>query len=568
MKLEKISGYTVPEGPVLLVIMDGVGKGKYEDGDAVAAAHTPTLDWLKEHALETELFAHGKAVGLPSDADMGNSEAGHNAMGCGRVFAQGAKLVQDAIESNRLFEGDTWQRLTQRVTENDSVMHFVGLLSDGNVHSHINHLLAMLTKVAEDNVKKVRVHILLDGRDVGATSAFEYVDQLETYLADLNATGVDYRIASGGGRMAITMDRYNADWSMVQRGWDTHVCGQGRGFETARQAIETYRDENVGVGDQDLPPFVIVDGDTPVGTINDGDSVVLFNFRGDRAIELSRAFDETDISQLTRDGVPDVLYAGMMQYDGDLDIPNNYLVNPPEISRTMGEYLATNGVKQLAVSETQKFGHVTYFFNGNRSGKFDETRETYIEVPSDVIPFEQRPWMKGAEVTDLLLDAIGKNEFDFIRVNFPHGDMVGHTGDFAATRIAVETVDLCLARLLPALTQAGGVLIVTADHGNADDMYEHNKDGSVKVDPDSGNINKKTSHSLNPVPCYIYDPAKKTGATLAGHEGLGISSIAATCMNLKDDAIALFSFATIRDHKWRLICCVHRQHRPRTPNTL
>ncbi|OPZ82735.1 MAG: 2,3-bisphosphoglycerate-independent phosphoglycerate mutase [bacterium ADurb.Bin429] len=526
------SAYPGPRGPVVLVVMDGIGVGKYTEGDAVRSALTPTLDWLREHALYSQLRAHGTAVGLPSDEDMGNSEVGHNAIGCGRVFAQGAKLVNEAIASGALFRGEVWQSLVNNCATNGTALHFIGLFSDGNVHSHIEHLMAMLRQAKAEGVKTARVHILLDGRDVPPRSALDYVDPFEAFLAELNAGGVDYRIASGGGRMFITMDRYNADWTMVQRGWDTHVHGQGRQFASAREAIETYRREMPGVVDQDMPAFVIAEDGKPVGPITDGDSVIFFNFRGDRAIEITRAFEDDGLTEIDRGARPNARYAGMMQYDGDLKLPTNFLVNPPAISRTMGEFLAKAGVRQMAISETQKYGHVTYFFNGNRSGKFDEALEDYVEVPSDILPFEQRPWMKGAEITDRVIAAIRSGEYRFIRLNYPNGDMVGHTGSYPATQIGVETVDLCLGRLLPALIEAGGILVVSADHGNADDMYEHDKKGAVVLDAKTGDIKAKFAHSLNPVPVYVYDPEGTAQLSLAPETGLGISSLAATCLCL------------------------------------
>ena len=525
---EKFKG---PPGPVVLVIMDGMGIGKYPDGDYVRAANTPHLDWLQAHTVHTQLKAHGRAVGMPSDEDMGNSEIGHNAIGCGRVFDQGASLVNQAIASRALFAGATWRDLVGGVRERGSTLHFLGLFSDGNVHSHINHLEALLREAQAAGVRRARIHILLDGRDVPPTSALVYVDRFEAFLKELNAGGaVDYAIASGGGRMQITMDRYEADWGMVAKGWATHVRGEGPCFPSAREAIETLRQQHPGVIDQDLPPFVIARGGRPVGPIVAGDSVIFFNFRGDRAIEISRAFEDETFDKFDRGPRLAVNYAGMMQYDGDLAIPKKYLVPPPGIDRTMGEYLARSGVRQLAISETQKFGHVTYFFNGNRSEKFDERLEDYIEVRSDRVPFEQRPWMKGAEITDAVLGAIQAGKDRFIRLNYPNGDMVGHTGVYQATQIAVETVDLCIGRLLPAIQAAGGILVISADHGNADDMYEHDKKtGKVLADKATGRIKVKTAHSLNPVPVYIYDPSGKAPIKFSSRQGLGISSLAATC---------------------------------------
>ncbi len=533
MKLVEINGYTKPTGPVVLAIMDGVGIGVHEEGDAVKTASTPTLDWLKENGLYTELRAHGGAVGMPTESDMGNSEVGHNAIGCGRVFEQGATLVKAAFENRSIFASKTWQTALTNINDHSSTLHFVGLLSDGNVHSHLSHLLAMLSEASDSGIERVRCHILLDGRDVGGTSALDYVNALEDHLASINeGQGRDYRIASGGGRMRITMDRYNADWSMVDRGWAVHVHGVGPQFESATAAIKACRAEKEHIIDQDLSEFVVTDGGKAVGTIEDGDSVIMVNFRGDRAMELTKAFEDDDFDYFDRGRRPTVFYAGMLQYDADLEIPKHYLVSPPQIDRTMGEYMANTKLSTLAISETQKYGHVTYFFNGNKTGKFSEDLETYVEIPSDNLPFEQRPWMKGAEITDVVIDAIESNSHNFLRINYPNGDMVGHTGNLLAVEISVEAVDLCIARLLPVLKAAGGILVLTADHGNADDMYEHEKDGTVKVDAETGRKKMKTSHSLNPVPCYVYDPAGLSGATLGDTHNLGITSLTATCINL------------------------------------
>ena len=533
LKLEKIPNYSGPKGPVVLIVMDGVGIGKYAEGDYVRSANKPNLDWLLANCPHTVLKAHGTAVGMPSDDDMGNSEIGHNAIGCGRVYDQGAALVAKAVASGSLYQGATWKKLVANVLSHDSTLHFIGLFSDGNVHAHIDHLKGMLVQAKQEGVKRARIHPLLDGRDVPPTSALDYVLPFEQFLADLNADGsVDYAIASGGGRMKVTMDRYEADWRMVELGWKTHVRGEGALYPSAQAAIEALRAANPGVLDQDLPAFVVAKDGQPVGPIVDHDSVILFNFRGDRAIELTRAFEAADFKPFDRGHRPDVLFAGMMQYDGDAGIPANFLVEPPRITRTIGEYLADAGQRQLAISETQKFGHVTYFFNGNRAEKFSESLEDYVEIPSDRVPFEERPWMKGAEITDKVIEAMGSGQYRFVRVNYPNGDMVGHTGIFPAVKIAVETVDLCLGRLIVAAKKTGAILVISADHGNSDDMYEHAKDGSVKVDKKTGLPKAKTAHSLNPVPAVIYDPANAAHAKLTGQAGLGISSLAATCLNL------------------------------------
>ena len=522
------------KGPLLTIVMDGVGLAPDTAGNAVKSAYTPNLDRLMNTYPMVPLKAHGTAVGLPSDDDMGNSEVGHNALGAGQVFAQGAKLVSNSIESGKLFASETWQSLVKNVKDNNSTLHFLGLFSDGNVHSHIDHLTAMLKEAKAEGVRKVRVHILLDGRDVGETSALDYVLPFEAFLAELNDASFDAAIASGGGRMQITMDRYEANWAMVEKGWKTHVLGEGRQFASAEEAITTYRSE-FHVIDQDLPPFVIAKDGKPLGMVEDGDSVIFYNFRGDRAIEISKTFDapEGAFDKFDRVRVPKVLYAGMLEYDGDLHVPKHYLVNPPEITNTMGEYLADTGIPILAISETQKYGHVTYFWNGNRSGKFSEKLETYIEVPSDVVPFEQRPWMKCAEITDKLIEALRSGKYKYLRVNFPNGDMVGHTGSLAATRCSMEALDLQLGRILPVIDELGGVAIITADHGNADEMYEIDKKTGAPKQDKNGNYKAKTSHTLNPVPCIFYDNTEaKAHYTVKTDGKFGLSNLAAATVNL------------------------------------
>ena len=494
--------------PIVLVIMDGVGKGDGGSGDAVAVAKTPTLDHLFATCPYTWLKAHGTAVGLPSDDDMGNSEVGHNALGCGQVYSQGAKLVGESIENGTLFASQTWKELVANCTENGKAFHFLGLLSDGNVHSNISHLIALLRHAHAEGVKKVYCHILLDGRDVPATSALDYVAQLEAVLAELRTDGCDYRIASGGGRMQITMDRYEANWKMVEAGWNTHVRGLGRQFASAKEAIETYRAE-LGCIDQDLPAFVVAENGEPVAKIANGDSVVLYNFRGDRAQEISLAFDRKDFDKFDRGDYTGVKFAGMLEYDGDLKIPEHYLVQPPVIKNTLTELLCDNGIREYAVSETQKYGHVTYFWNGNRSGKVSEALETYEEIPSDVIPFEQAPAMKSREITDRMIAAMESKNYEFLRCNFPNGDMVGHTGVMEAVVTAMECVDASLKRILDAADRLGYTVLITADHGNADQMTETKK----------GKTSVRTAHSLNPVPFIIYDPDNKY-VIREGHYGL------------------------------------------------
>ncbi len=531
LSLNRSNVFEASKGPVVVVVMDGVGIGTHNPGNAVERANTPTLDRLSATCPCLKLKAHGTAVGLPSDEDMGNSEVGHNALGAGQVFAQGAKLVSQSIESGKMFEGQAWKE--EIAAGKSGTLHFIGLFSDGNVHSHIDHLKAMVLRAKEEGVSRVRFHILLDGRDVGETSALDYILPFEEFLCGIRSADFDAKIASGGGRMQITMDRYEADWSMVERGWRTHVLGEGRTFSSAAEAVATYRRET-GAIDQDLPAFVIAENGRPVGTIEDGDGVIFYNFRGDRALEISRAFEgDGSFDKFDRVRVPKVTYAGMLQYDGDLKIPHRYLVSPPEITHTMGEYLAGSGVPVLAISETQKYGHVTYFWNGNRSGKFSEELETYIEIPSDVVPFEQRPWMKCAEITDKLIECLESGKYRFLRVNYPNGDMVGHTGNIDATEISIEALDLQLARLLAVIDRLGGTAIITADHGNSDEMYElDKKTGEPKKNKD-GSYKAKTSHTLNRVPCWIYDRSGRTDYVMNEDDGsYGLSAVACAVVNL------------------------------------
>lgn len=492
-----------------MIIMDGIGLREDAFGNAIAEAYTPNLDRLLAEGEWAKIKAHGTAVGLPGDDDMGNSEVGHNALGCGQIYAQGAKLVNESISSGLMFESPTWRDLIDNAKTNSGAVHFIGLLSDGNVHSNIGHLMAMVERAKNDGVTRIFAHVLLDGRDVAAQSGLEYIDKLEDLFNRINDDKFHAAIASGGGRQVITMDRYGANWPMVKAGWDVHVHGIGAQFASASEAILAARASSPDIIDQDLPAFVIAKNGAAIGKMRDGDSVVLFNFRGDRAIEISRAFDDVDFAEFDRGNAPKVRYAGMLQYDGDLKIPQNFLVAPPDIRNTLTELLVKNKIKQYAVSETQKYGHVTYFWNGNRNEKFSEELEDYCEILSDVLPFEQRPWMQAAQITDAVISAMAGGEYGFIRANFPNGDMVGHTGDIHAAQIAVSAVDLCLGRILAAAKEFGVTLIITADHGNADEMLEKTKTG----------ISPKTAHTLNPVPFIIVNE-KNEYKLLPGEYGL------------------------------------------------
>ncbi len=509
-------------GPLLLVIADGFGCAPDDPSNAIAQADSPRLDELLSSSTARELLAHGVAVGLPTDGDMGNSEVGHNALGAGRIFAQGAKLVNHAIETGSMFTGSAWQSVL--AAGKSGTLHLLGLHSDGNVHSHTDHLYALLREAATSGVTDCAVHILHDGRDVAVRSALTYIEQTETVLAEINSANADYnyRIASGGGRMTITMDRYGADWPMVERGYNAHTHGQGRSFVSATEAVETMYGES-DAGDQYLDEFVVVDdAGEPVGVMADGDGVILFNFRGDRAIEISQAYDDEEFPYFDRGSNPNVTFVGLLQYDGDAFVPTSYLVEPPAIDRTVSEFLCAEGLRSFAISETQKFGHVTFFWNGNKSGFIDESLEHYVEIPSDNVEFNKTPAMKVREITEQTIEMLRSGDYDWGRLNFPNPDMVGHTGDLTATVEAIRVLEDCMGQLLDVITELGGVLVFTADHGNADIMYTE-KEG-VKT--------PLTSHTLSPVPFAIYDPSNEGAITLADVDGAGLSNVAATLVNL------------------------------------
>ena len=532
LSLTKNTAFSGRKGPVVILVCDGVGVAPQGPSNAVTEAKTPNLDALMQGELYTELLAHGTAVGLPSDDDMGNSEVGHNAIGAGRIFAQGAKLVNESMADRSIFATECWSNVISK--SQDNTLHLLGLHSDGNIHSHTKHLYQLMEQAAAEGIKNCCLHLLLDGRDVPERSALIYIGETEKHIAAINKQyDANFCIASGGGRMSITMDRYEADWAMVQRGWDCHVLGKARPFVSATEAIETLYKES-DKGDQYLEAFVVTEEDEPIGKVNNGDVVVMFNFRGDRAMEISQAFEDDNFDHFDRgfgdsadntinkNPAPNVFYAGMLQYDGDEFIPKNYLVNPPKIDQTMSEYLLGSDIKSFAISETQKYGHVTYFWNGNKSGYFDESMEEYIEIPSDNIPFNEAPAMQAREITDKTIELIESGQFSFGRLNLANGDMVGHTGDLEATIKTMEVVDECIGKLITAIKKTEGVLMVTADHGNADIMYTEK----------NGQRSPKTSHTLSKVPFAIVDPSFAGEYQLSPPADAGLTHIAATTMNL------------------------------------
>jgi 2,3-bisphosphoglycerate-independent phosphoglycerate mutase len=550
MKLAPKAGFTKPDGPVALIVLDGVGVAEDTAWNAFSRAHTPFIDSLEggagphgSTALYTELHASGLSVGLPEMSDMGNSEVGHNALGGGRVFEQGAKLVNSSFRTGAFKDGDVWKWLVEPAKA-DGTLHLLGLFSDGNVHAHVDHVYRLVDAAVEDGVKRIRIHALADGRDVSARSVLDYIGPLEKRLQGIRAAGVDAKLASGGGRMVITMDRYEAEWAMVERGWQTHVLASTKLTATSYTAAVERLYENESMTDQYMPGFVVVDeGGAPVGPVRDGDSLVLWNFRGDRAIEISKAFEaaEGEFPHFDRVRVPKVRYAGIMEYDGDGGIPSKFLVSPPSISRTVPEYVVRNGMRRYSVSETQKFGHVTYFANGNRASMFDPERELYTCIPSYLQRENTRPWMRSAEITDAAIKELDDFKPDLMIMNYPGGDMCGHCGVTNSTRIGIECIDLSIGRLVPEIIARGGIVIVTADHGNCEIMAEiDKKTGQPKKGREPEGWKPHVSHTTQKVPCYIIgkgvdkfaidDTAR--WADIPECDSAGIVNIGSTVLNL------------------------------------
>ena len=517
--------------------MDGIGIGKNDKGDGIFQAHPKNLfGWYEEargKKLYCELKAHGPWVGLPSVDDMGNSEVGHNAIGSGQIVGQGAKRVNEAMATGDIFKSPAWNEIVGETAKAGKTVHFFGLLSDGNVHSHINQVFTLLDGCKKSGVKKIRIHPLLDGRDVAPDSGLLFIEKLENKLTELKGQGVDAQIASGGGRMHVTMDRYYSDWNIVKRGWYAHVLGKvvpeeitkdyPGYFKSAEEAITCARKVFPDKQDQYNPSFVIVDSSgKPVGKMQDGDAVINFNFRGDRAIEISEAFLRDDFKGFDRIERPKVRYAGLLEYDAEAHIPPKYLVQPPCIENVSGQFLCASKVKSYAVAETHKYGHVTYFWNGNRSGLIDAKYEKYEEVkslPNETI--EAQPEMKIYEVADKVIQAINSKEYQYIRVNFANGDMVGHTGNLNSVIKAIQALDACMKKVVDATMKNQGVLLVSADHGNAEECLD--KKGKPM-----------TAHTLNAVPCFILDSCYKGEYQIdvSPIKDPGIANITATFMNL------------------------------------
>lgn len=510
-------------GPIVLAILDGVGLSKNEKGNAVKKAHTEFLDEAIHNHRTMALEASGEAVGI-MPGQMGNSEVGHNALGSGQIIKQGIAKIEDEFESGRIWESTAWTGVISHIKANNGTLHFSGIFSDGGVHSDINHLFKMLKRANEEGVERVRIHLVLDGRDVPPRSAEKYIEMLENFLNTLRdpyGHQRDYKVAGGGGRMIYVADRYETDWEIVKRGWNAIVHGEAENrFESSMEAITELRERDPGVQDQYLPPFIIVENDEPVGTVKDGDGFIYYDFRADRAIEIAEAFTYENFIPFDRGTENNrrlnVFFVGMTEYNSDTHVPQYRLVEPVEIKNSLHEFLGEKGISQLSIAETAKFGHITYYFNGNSYEKF--SNEEQVEIESDTCPYNERPWMKSAEIADAMLEKMG--DYKFVRVNFAAGDMVGHFGELEATITAMEAIDIQLNRIAKKVDELGGMMIITADHGNAEEL----------VDEDG---NPKTSHTINLVPCIFYDNTEnKNRYELNRVSDAGISNIAPTIANL------------------------------------
>lgn len=489
--------------PVLLIIMDGWGIGSGGPEDAIAHANTPVFDRLWNSYAHTTLMTHGRYVGLPAVNDLGGSEVGHLTMGAGKILDQGPTRINKAIADGSFYQSNALQQVTS-CCQKGGTLHLLGLLSDGNIHSHIDHFIALIDHAFESGVKRLRVHALLDGRDVSIQSAEKYVARIEEAFAYINAqdgSGFDYSFGSGGGREQVLMDRDN-NWPKVEAGWNAMVHGRSPNrFRSMMDAIHHFRSETPDIVDQDLPGFIIENsaGD-PCGMVEDGDAVVMVNFRGDRAIEIAEAFCLDDFDGFDRGGAsgkgPDVVFAGMMVYDEDRNLPEHQLMGSTKVDEPFGKRILEMGIKQFRLTETQKYPHVTFFFNGGYRKPLDASMEDYILIPSDRdVSFADKPEMKAPELADRAVELIESGEYGFGLINFANADMVGHCGKIEPAVAAVEAVDRAVGRIVDALERVGGGAIITADHGNAEEMRIETGDGHEP----------STKHSINPVPCIVFD---------------------------------------------------------------
>ncbi|MGK0289751.1 MAG: 2,3-bisphosphoglycerate-independent phosphoglycerate mutase [bacterium] len=520
---QKLVEHFKGRGPIINIVLDGYGLGKQDHSDAVFQANTPYMDYLKSSFANTTLATHGEHVGLPSENDLGGSEVGHLTLGAGTIIEQGPAMIKRMLDDGSFYKLPVLNELLEKAQ--GGALHLLGLLSDGNVHSHVSHFEAVIREAAKRGVKKCYIHALVDGRDVGIQSALDYTSIIEKVFEDILASNptFDYRFASAGGREVMTMDR-DQNWAKVEKGWNCHVLGKSdHRFNSMEEAITFFREQNPDLIDQDCPPFNIKNQDGHIPTIQDNDAVLMMNFRADRAIEIARVFTEEgfDGFDVKR---PDVYFAGMMVYDEDTDMPKNRIMDSPSVDNPFGKRILEYGLDQFRLTETQKFAHVTFFYNGGYRNPLDAKKENYHLINSDRIDsFANAPKMKAFEIAAQAEKFIAESKYNFGLINFANADMVGHTGLFNESVQAVETVDVALKRVCEAIKKVNGIALITADHGNADEMIITNKK--------TGKEEMCTKHSLNMVPCVIFDPLYKQNYQLkqSTHEDkLNLSMVSAT----------------------------------------
>ncbi len=465
------------KNPVALIIMDGYGESKVSYGNAVEQAKTPNLDNMMKCYPNTLIKASGLDVGLP-EGQMGNSEVGHTNIGAGRVVYQDLTRVTKAIEDGELFENEVLVEAMNNAK--DKALHLMGLLSNGGVHSHIDHLKGILKMAKQYGVENVYVHAFTDGRDVAPTSALEFIQETESYMKEI---GVG-KFASISGRY-YAMDR-DKRWDRVQLAYEAIALGKGNYAQSATEAVQKSYDD--GKNDEFVVPTVITDGQNPIATINEGDSVIFGNFRPDRAREITRAIVDTDFKGFERENIK-TFFVCLTTYD--ITIKNvNVSFKPQSFENTLGEYLAKNGKTQLRTAETEKYAHVTFFFNGGVEEPNENEDRLLVPSPK-VATYDLQPEMNAYELTDKVLAKLDEDKYDFIVLNYANPDMVGHTGVVEAAIKAVETVDECVGKIVEKILSKNGTAVITADHGNAELMQDPETKTTI------------TAHSTNPVPLIV-----------------------------------------------------------------
>jgi 2,3-bisphosphoglycerate-independent phosphoglycerate mutase len=491
----------------ILCIIDGLGINPDQYGNATL--DMPNLWNAMKNFPSTQITASGLEVGLADETDAGNSEVGHNAIGAGQHIKQGLALLNEQFESGKIFESDTWKKLSDNAKK--TKLNIFTLISDGRLHSDMyNHLFPMLKKCGDEGVK-VAIHGLLDGRDVATQSAMKYINDIREFIHE---NGIDAKIATVAGRSVLVMDRYETDTNLLTNTVEICVKGNGTVVDCVQTAIENEYAKRPEMTDETMPAFIL----EKEWLVNNGDSVLLLNYRGDRAVEMCQMFEHGKyLTTEQYNEINNCVFAGVLQYDAELEIPKTYLCPPPRIKNTLSEWLVSKGVRQYSVTETVKFGHLTYFFNGNRAKPFDETLEVWKEFPSDVCAnmYNTAPNMQTEKIVNDAIANIGN--FDFIKLNLPSPDMVGHTGDYKATVVACEMVDKMLGKLIDECKKNNINLIVTADHGNAEFMKYENGD-------------PRSAHTNSPVP-FILLPFAAPNLTLK-NGSFGLTNIASTVCEL------------------------------------